>query len=138
MVELIVAAMVFSVVSLGFAGLHIYQYKAIGKARSLLLAKFYAQHVMEACVAARYSNVDLFVSAPPPPFDAVLRIRDQVQTKVYSSTVTVGMIDATDVATYGLDAELIGTKFVNVTVSWDEGEATPRTIEYQTYLTENG
>lgn len=86
--ETVIAAFIFITTVVGLLGVWATHSRAIGKARSILIANDLSERVMEQCVAARYERVNEFDGATEV-FDVEFIIQGVTITNQFTSTVTI-------------------------------------------------
>lgn len=86
--ETVIAAFIFIVTLVGLMSVWATHSRAIGKARSILIANELSESVMEKCLAARYERVDEF-NGETEVVDIQFVIKDVPITNQFTSIVTV-------------------------------------------------
>ena len=131
LLEMILAALIFSTVAVGVLAVWVMQHKAVSKAGHVLVAQYFGEQLMEECIAARYEAVDSLDSDvnPVEPLELNEVEKDQERTVRYEATIDVQDIQVQS----GID----DTKLVIVTVTW-EGNDGRSQVDFRTYLQEKG
>ena len=133
LLEMILAALLFSTVAVGILAVWVMQHKAVTKSGHVLVAQYFGEQLMEECIAARYDGVDSLDSTPPnPPVEPL--IMEEVEKGitrqiVYDATIQVQNIQ--------VQAGVNDTKLVVVTVTWEGNDGLSQ-IDFRTYLQEKG
>lgn len=120
LLEVMVAAFVFSAVSLMLLGIWTSHSKAMGKARGYLVASHLGEQVMEQCVTAGYDQVHQLITSTPEKIDMESAYRGKTTTWTYSYQVAVSNVTSQ-------------VRSVNVTVSWHD-QTGDRQVKYETTL----
>lgn len=122
---MVMAAVLFATVSVGFLGLWAHHYYSMGRARSALVGQYLAEQMMEECIAARYQLVDnKRTLGTPLTFTMRTTVRGESQDVVYEAYVDTA-------------EPTPGMKLVTVTVAWRD-KGIRRGIQYKTYLFRTG
>jgi type II secretory pathway pseudopilin PulG len=131
LLEMILAAMIFSTVAVGILGIWVMQHKAVSKAGHVLVAQYFGEQLMEECIAARYDAVDTMDSDvnPVQPLDL-----DEVEKGMTRTIRYEAVIDVQDIQ---VQSGINDTKLVTVTVTWDGNDGRSQ-IDFRTYLQEKG
>lgn len=133
LLEMILAALLFSTVAVGVLAVWVMQHKAVTKSGHVLVAQYFGEQLMEECIAARYDGVDSLDSTPPnPPVEPLIMEeveKGMTRQIVYSATIEVQNVQ--------VQAGVNDTKLVVVTVTW-EGKDGLSQIDFRTYLQEKG
>ena len=133
LLEMILAALLFSTVAVGVLAVWVMQHKAVTKSGHVLVAQYFGELLMEECIAARYDGVDSLDSTPPnPPVEPLIMEeveKGMTRQIVYSATIEVQNVQ--------VQAGVNDTKLVVVTVTW-EGKDGLSQIDFRTYLQEKG
>lgn len=129
LLEMILAAFLFSSVAIGILAVWVMQHKAITKSGNVLVAQYLGERLMEECIAARYDGVDSLAGTTP---DMVLAevVKGETKTVTYKGTIEVQPITVnSDVPD--------DTKLVTVTVTWDSNDGMSN-VQFRTYIQEKG
>lgn len=132
LLEMIIAIFVFLSIVVGLMGIWSTYAVAIGKARSILVATYLGERVMETCIAAKFANIDLLATNFPQQLNTRALIRGNLLETKYDIEVAV------DPNGPAPSPEL---KDVVVTVTWYEKMADHsenRTLEFHTMLSSKG
>lgn len=133
--EMVLAAMIFATVAVGFLGIFTSHAKSIHRARIQLMAQHLAKEKMADFLAAGYEGVDQLIThnaAPYPlasnPVSLTIRIKDI--DHVVDFEVWVANLDTTTIG-------VLGEKTIWVGVYWakDNGYSS---VELRTVLSEHG
>jgi type II secretory pathway pseudopilin PulG len=128
LLEMILAAILFSSVAVGILAVWVMQHKAITKSGNVLVAQYLGERLMEECIAAKFEGVD-FLAGPTSDMNLREVVKNQPKVVVYKGNIIVTPIQ--------VQPGLNDTKLVVVNVSW-EGNDGISSIEYRTYLQEKG
>jgi len=133
LLEMILAALLFSTVAVGILAVWVMQHKAVTKSGHVLVAQYFGEQLMEECIAARYDGVDSLDSTPPnPPVEPLIMEeveKGMTRQIVYDATIQVQNIQ--------VQAGVNDTKLVVVTVTWEGNDGLSQ-IDFRTYLQEKG
>ena len=133
LLEMILAALLFSTVAVGILAVWVMQHKAVTKSGHVLVAQYFGEQLMEECIAARYDGVDSLDSTPPnPPVEPLIMEeveKGMTRQIVYDATIQVQNIQ--------VQAGVNDTKLVVVTVPWEGNDGLSQ-IDFRTYLQEKG
>ncbi len=127
LLEMMLAVVLFSTVVVFLIGVWSTYARAIGKARSVLVATYLGEQLMENCIAAKYANIDLFAGAYPQTVTTRALLRGEEVLTEYVTSVAV-MNQTADI------------KAVTVTVEWEEKTATnteKRNLKFNTLISRN-
>ena len=114
LLETVIACFIFITVLIGLMGVWNTHSKAIGKARSMLIANELSERVMEKCLAARYETLPRFHSETET-FEVEFLIKGQRIVNTFTT-----LIEVSD--------EGPEIRNIKVTVSWEDTTG-PRKIE---------
>jgi type II secretory pathway pseudopilin PulG len=120
LLEMIVAGMIFAIVSVALAGVFNYHYRAIGSSRLFLVAQHLARSKADEFIAAGHQKIAETVINPNPnnsQSQVTWTIRDQQIKTIYN----IDSSYQTDGAT--------NHRICTVRVSWEEGGRT-RNVQY--------
>lgn len=121
LLEMIAAAFVFLVASMGLAGVWMQHAKAMGMASHRLIAQHLAQEQMEECIGAKFRNVDGLQGVRP-----LITMNEVVKGKALSANyVTVVNVTPEDPVEHW--------KVVTVTVYWKDAAGLAQ-LQYKTLL----
>ena len=133
LLEMILAALLFSTVAVGILAVWVMQHKAVTKSGHVLVAQYFGEQLMEECIAARYDGVDSLDSTPPnPPVEPLIMEeveKGMTRQIVYDATIQVQNIQ--------VQAGVNDTKLVVVTVTWEGNDGLSQ-IDFRTSLQEKG
>lgn len=133
LLEMILAALLFSTVAVGVLAVWVMQHKAVTKSGHVLVAQYFGEQLMEECIAARYDGVDSLDSTPPnPPVEPLIMEeveKGMARDIVYNATIEVQNVQ--------VQAGVNDTKLVIVTVTWEGNDGLSQ-IDFRTYLQEKG
>ena len=133
LLEMILAALLFSTVAVGVLAVWVMQHKAVTKSGHVLVAQYFGEQLMEECIAARYDGVDSLDSTPPnPPVEPLIMEeveKGMTRDIVYNATIEVQNVQ--------VQAGVNDTKLVIVTVTWEGNDGLSQ-IDFRTYLQEKG
>ena len=133
LLEMILAALLFSTVAVGILAIWVMQHKAVTKSGHVLVAQYFGEQLMEECIAARYDGVDSLDSTPPnPPVEPL--IMEEVEKGMTRQIVYDATIEVQNVQ---VQAGVNDTKLVIVTVTWEGNDGLSQ-IDFRTYLQEKG
>ena len=134
LLEMILAALLFSTVAVGILAIWVMQHKAVSKAGHVLVAQYFGEQLMEECIAARYDGVETLdsVDAGNPPVEPL--IMEEIEKGIKREIIYNATIDVQDIE---VQSGVPDTKLVVVTVSW-EGNDGMSQIDFRTYLQEKG
>ncbi len=126
LLEMILAVVIFSTISVFLLGIWNMHYQAMSKSRAVLVATYLGEQVMEECIAARFDLVDTLY--PPPPavqeLEVTSRTRAGEQTVIFEVMVSITPNGTSE-------------KFVEVDVSWN-GDTGRNTASFHTIIHQNG
>lgn len=128
LLEMILAAILFSTVAVGILSVWTMQHKAITKSGNVLVAQYLGERLMEECLAAKYDGVDS-LAGPTPDMNLNEVVKGITKTTVYRGNIAVSNLPVSTGINNG--------KLVVVTVTWESGDG-KSSIEYRTYLEEKG
>lgn len=127
LLEMVMAVLLFATVLVGLLSIWSTYSRAIGKARSVLVATYLGEQVMEGCIAAKYTNVDLFAASYP----------QTITTRAWIKGREVATDYVTRVATQSAGPDM---KAIRVTVEWQEKTAErteTRSLNFNTMISRN-
>ena len=132
LLEMILAALLFSTVAVGVLAVWVMQRKAVTKSGHVLVAQYFGEQLMEECIAARYDGVPSMETSPtnPPPELAMQEIEKGMAREI----IYTGEIEVQDIQA---QAGVSDTRLVIVTVTWESGDGRSQ-IDFRTYLQEKG
>lgn len=125
LLEMILAAFIFSTVALGTTAVWIQHSRVMAQSGGRLVGQFLANQLMEECIAAGYDSVGT-LTGPRPEIVMNEIVRDVNKSVTYVPTVTV--VEPTGALTMRL---------VTVRVEWDEQNGRGF-VEYESQLAQAG
>jgi hypothetical protein len=131
---MILAALLFYTVAVGVLAVWVMQHKAVSKAGHVLVAQYFAEQLMEECIAARYDGVDTLDSVDPgnPPVEPL--VMEEIEKGMTREVVYQATIDVQNIQ---VQSGVPDTKLVIVTVSWEGNDGLSQ-VDFRTYLQEKG
>ena len=121
------AVVLFSTVLVALIGVWSTYSRAIGKARSVLVATYLGEQLMEGCIAAKFTNIELFAATYPQTITTKALIKGREVSTDYVTSVAI--------QNAGPDM-----KAVKVTVEWKEKTAErseTKSLNFNTMISRN-
>ncbi len=127
LIEMVMAVFLFATVLVGLISVWSTYSQAIGKSRSILVATYLGEQLMEGCIAAKYANIELFKASYPQTITTRAWIKGREVSTDYLTSVT----------TRDLSPDM---KAVVVTVEWKEKTAErteTKSLNFNTMISRN-
>jgi type II secretory pathway pseudopilin PulG len=131
LLEMIIACLLFTTVSISLLGVFTHHYRAIARSRSQLLAQHLARAKMTDLAASKFDGVDLLLPNPGP--EKIEDIPVEYEIRDQKITMNFEVWAERTLSTTGLGGE----KNIAVWVYWKEQGLT-RSVVYRTLLARNG